>query len=230
MLPKKTLFAFALEREARPFRRECPLARIIITGVGPTRATDAIAKAIQEQRPNAVVMSGFAGALSDDLHVGDIVMATDVYFNSPPSQGGVGEGFIAATAIVSNLDIHVEQKQSLHGRILSVDCIIGSPAEKRSLALRHQAIAVDMESAAVAQMCDDNNIPWVAVRVISDRVDTALSPELIELLNGGSVSVLQTMRAVLRQPSLLLEFRRLARDTRLAAQRLAEFLGDRVRD
>jgi adenosylhomocysteine nucleosidase len=109
-------------------------------------------------------------------------------------------------------------------RILTVDHLVSDPAEKRRLAELHQADAVDMESAAVAEACAGRGVPFLAVRAVSDAVDTALSPELVRLLSGGSVSVLKACRALVGKPSLLSEFRRLARDTKLAARNLADAL------
>ncbi len=217
MLPKNTLFAFALEREAKPFRHRHVNARIAVTGTGPLRAADVIAKVIDTERPHAVVVAGFAGALTDSLNIGDVVVATEVV--------DTNSDVVRCSSLARHCETESGREGVTLGRLLSSDRMIGTPTEKRALHQRYNAVAVDMESAAVAKVCDDNNIPWAVVRVISDCVGTALSPELIDLLNGGSVSVLQTMRAVLRKPSLLLEFRQLARETRLAAGQLAQYLG-----
>jgi adenosylhomocysteine nucleosidase len=116
-------------------------------------------------------------------------------------------------------------------RILTADRLVSDPAEKRRLAELHHADAVDMESAAIAEVCAERGVPFLAVRAVSDAVDTALSPELVRLLSGGNVSVWRAVRALVRRPRLLGEFRRLARDTKLAANRLAEelakFVGQR---
>jgi adenosylhomocysteine nucleosidase len=109
-------------------------------------------------------------------------------------------------------------------RILTVDHLVSDPLEKRKLAELHNADAVDMESAAVAEVCAAKDVPFFAMRAVSDTIDTALSPELVRLLSGGNVSVWKAIRALVRKPSLLGEFRRLARDTRLAAKNLADAL------
>jgi adenosylhomocysteine nucleosidase len=109
-------------------------------------------------------------------------------------------------------------------RILTVDHLVTDPAEKCQLGGSHDA--VDMESAAVAAVCDENGVPFLAVRAVSDTVDTALSPELVRLLSGGNVSVLKACGALLRKPVLLGEFRRLARATKLAARNLSTALLD----
>jgi adenosylhomocysteine nucleosidase len=109
-------------------------------------------------------------------------------------------------------------------RIVTVDHLVSDPAEKRRLGEEHDADAVDMESAAVEEVCAAASVPFLAVRAVSDTVDTALSPALVKLLSGGQVSPLKAAAALARQPSLLGEFRRLARDTKRAAKKLAEAL------
>jgi adenosylhomocysteine nucleosidase len=214
MLPPRTLFTFALEREAKPFRRRCPDAAAIVIGAGPSQSSASIAKSIAANRPEAIVIAGFVGALRDDLKVGHVVVAREVV---DQNSGGV------CISPLSRLCGRGDRNGNPI-RLLTANRVIGNPDEKRAMAQRFQADTVDMESAAVARICEANDIPWAAVRVISDQVDTPLSPELIDLLSGGSVLIRQIFAAVLRKPSLLAEFRRLARDTRFAAERLADYL------
>jgi adenosylhomocysteine nucleosidase len=107
-------------------------------------------------------------------------------------------------------------------RIVTVDHLVTDLAEKRRLGESHDA--VDMESSAIAEVCAARGVAFRAVRAVSDTVDTALSPELVRLLSGGNVSVWKACGALVRKPALLSEFLRLARDTRLAARKLAEAL------
>src|SRR5205814_10328916 len=81
-------------------------------------------------------------------------------------------------------------------RIVTADHLVSDPAEKRRLGESHDA--VDMESSAVAEVCAARGVPFLAVRAVSDCVDTALSPELVRLLSGGDVSVLKACGALLR--------------------------------
>ncbi len=112
-------------------------------------------------------------------------------------------------------------------RIVTVDRLVTDPAEKRRLGETHDA--VDMESAAVAEVCAGRGVAFRAVRTVSDTVDTALSPELARLLSGGNVSPLKACFALCRRPALLGEFLRLARDTKFAARTLAVALEGIVR-
>jgi len=109
-------------------------------------------------------------------------------------------------------------------RIFTATHLISTPHEKRQIAEQHGVDAVDMESSAIAEVCAERGVPFRAVRAVSDTVDTALSPELVRLLSGGNVSPWKAIRALVRKPALLGEFRRLARDTKLAARNLANEL------
>jgi adenosylhomocysteine nucleosidase len=108
--------------------------------------------------------------------------------------------------------------------ILSVDHMVCDPAEKKRLFEQSGALAVDMESAAVAAVCAEHHIPFLAVRAVSDTSDTRLSPAVERVLARGEVSAWAALLAILRRPSALGEFRRLARDTKLAAEKLADEL------
>src|SRR5688572_24278938 len=113
-------------------------------------------------------------------------------------------------------------------RVLTVDHLVTDPAEKCRLGESHDA--VDMESAAVEAVCADNGVRFLAVRAVSDTVDTALSPELVRLLSGGNVSLSKACGALLWKPALLGEFLRLARDTKLAARNLSDALVNVIND
>ena len=199
---------FALEREAAPFRnRAAGLAgvHVAMCGVGPAAARQAAEAVTRRDPPTGLVFAGFCGALRPGLAVGDVVVAAEVV-----DEAG---GFFACTDVGQG-----------RTRLLTADRLIGDPAEKQALGWRHVADAVDMESAAVAAVCRARGVPFLAVRAVSDALDTPLSPRLVKLLSGGRVSPLRAAWAVARQPAIVREFRRLARDTRFAAKALAEAL------
>jgi adenosylhomocysteine nucleosidase len=184
--------------------------RIHVTGVGRRRTQVALEQILTESdSPRYIIAAGFCGALLPTLRVGDIVIAREVVDVA---------GHTWPTHCTSTL----QDKQC--GRILTANGLIANAAEKRRLGEFHKADAVDMESAAVAEVCSARGVPFLAVRSVSDTVDTELSPELVRLLSGSNVSAWKAFGALLRKPALIGEFRRLARDTRLAARNLAEAL------
>jgi adenosylhomocysteine nucleosidase len=149
-------------------------------------------------------MAGFGGALRDGLAVGDVVTPAEVADDRGGRWACAGGG---------------------PGRLLTASAVAATPAEKRSLGDRFSADAVDMESAAVAAACAAAGVPFRAARAVSDAVDVGLSPRLADLFAAGRFSPWRAALAAVRQPSLVAEFWRLARDTRLAADNLAAALG-----
>lgn len=110
-------------------------------------------------------------------------------------------------------------------RVVTVDRVVGTPAEKAALRAETGADAVDRESAAVEEVCREHGVLFAGIRAVSDAADAALSPELVRLLSGGEVSVTRVLVALVRRPTLLPEFVRLGRHTARAARNLAPAIG-----
>jgi adenosylhomocysteine nucleosidase len=199
---------FALEREAAPFRRlGIPGVRIGVTGVGARAARAAVRRLFAAGTPGPVVMAGFAGALRPGLAVGDVLRPAEVV-------DGAGRCWPAAPPWADT------------GRLLTVHRLVGEPAAKVELGRRHGADIVDMESAAVADECAWHGIPFAAVRAVSDDAATRLPPALAGVLASGRVRPFRLAKVLLRQPWLASHLWRLARDTRKAAEALAEALAE----
>jgi adenosylhomocysteine nucleosidase len=179
--------------------------QVAVAGVGRDCARrKALELVAAPARPRLVIMAGYAGALDPDLRVGDVVIASEVVDES----GGRWKTCYPAS----------------RGRILTVDRLVGNAEEKRELGRRHQANAVDMESAAVAQVCVEHGVPFWCVRAISDDASMSLSPRLLRLFAGGGVSPARVCLELLRAPGILPELIRLGRTSKLAGEQLAKTL------
>jgi len=100
--------------------------------------------------------------------------ATDAALSAALAQ--VATGLCANPALC--LDAATRQEMGLHtvrlhrGLVLSGDQFIASAARANALRADHaDALAVEMEGAAVAQVCADYQLPFAAVRTVSDRAD-----------------------------------------------------------
>jgi hypothetical protein len=81
-----------------------------------------------------------------------------------------------------------------------------------------------MESAIVAARCAELNVPFGAVRTISDPIEMELSAELVSLFGDEVPSTARLTAALATKPTLAKEMWRLARNTRLASRRLESAL------
>ena len=167
--------------------------------------------------PGLLLFAGFAGALSDEVHLGDIILVDEV----ADGRGGVWKTTWPALPLPG-----VWQPPLTVGRLLTMDRLITAPEEKRRLGEEHGAVAVDMESAHFAARCAQAGIPFGCVRVISDDVETPISRRVMTLLEGGTVSPWRFIWEIARHPGMVPELWRLGRDTKRASLQLGLALGE----
>ncbi|MFR9727832.1 purine phosphorylase [Saccharopolyspora sp. MS10] len=170
---------------------DCQVA-LALVGKGNQSAAVLTERALQEFDPAAVLFVGVAGALWDKTALGDVVVATHVY----ASHGGTSEddGFKArpraweAEHGLSQTANHVERlddwaddvgsgdrRPRVHfGAIAAGEVVHNSRTSYEAELLRlhyNDALAIEMESAGVAQAGHLNGAPVAIVRGISDKAD-----------------------------------------------------------
>lgn len=189
---------------------------IVESGVGRERAARATEALILGHKPRWIVSAGFAGALDERLGRGDILMA-DAIVDPKDRQLAIDFKLQSESAVSSHLHV---------GRLLTVDRVIRDPAQKRDLGKRHSALAVDMESMAVAEVCRSEKVRFLSVRVIVDAVDQTLPRDIDLLVKKKSTAgrLGAAAGAILRRPSSIKDMWQLKEDALVASERLAKFL------
>ena len=187
------------------------------SGPGTVHAAKAAHALIDAYRPRLVVSSGFAGGLDLRLRRYDLVVA-DSLVNSTGS-----EITLDPAALVPWLN----EVPNLHrGRLLTFNRIVRLSEEKRQLGEQHQALAVDMESFAVVEVCRQREVPVLVVRAISDAVDDELPPDIGNLLSrktfAGQLGA--AVGSVFRRPGAAKDLFKLHQTALEASGRLAKFL------
>jgi adenosylhomocysteine nucleosidase len=80
--------------------------------------------------------------------------------------------------------LHVHSPKVHSGLVLSGDRFVSTSSESQALQQRLPlALAVEMEGAAVAQVCHDYDVPFAAVRTISDRADDAATTDFSRFIH-----------------------------------------------
>ncbi len=164
--------------------RRCAIGRIgpneIIlaeTGIGKVNATVGATELIREFRPDCLVSTGVAGGIDASLRVMDVVVATEVAYHDvdcgtgnvrgqvqglPPRFACDGSLLAAACGLASPVRIHA-------GLIASGDRFISDGHDLAAIkAAFPEALAVDMESGAIAQTCHIFGVPFLSFRIVSD--------------------------------------------------------------
>jgi len=123
------------------------------TGMGQEEATRETRTLIGEHRPSLLISSGYAGALSPSLKVGDVVF---------DGRDTAHKGLDSFASGCFSGRIHT------HGQALE------HPDEKAALGRQTGSLAVDMETAGIASVCAEIGVPVVGIRGISDAMDDPL--------------------------------------------------------
>lgn len=185
-------------------------ALLIANGVGGRRAAAAL-DAAAEFGPEAVVSTGFCGALDESLDVADVVVATSVddgrrRFSALPVEGPF---------------------ETFRGPILSMERVART-AEEKSLLRESGACAVEMEAGGVAARASELRIPFYCVRAVTDLAQESLANDFARALRpDGHFDTIKILLGALRDPAIRLpELVRLRSRSIQAARALGEFFAD----
>lgn len=143
-------------------------------GIGKVNAAVGATEMLRDHQPDLIVSSGCAGGASTSLEVMDVVAASscayhDVYCGDNVAYGqvlGMPARFEAPQALI---DKALQIPRVKAGLTVSGDWFVDSKEKMREI-LDHfpEAMAVDMESCAIAQVCHRYAVPFISFRVISD--------------------------------------------------------------
>lgn len=143
-------------------------------GIGKVNAAVGALTLIERYSPEAIINTGIAGGTGGGADILDVVVGTEVGYhdvwcgpgNAPGQVQGLPERFAGATAMFG---ITQDTPGVKLGLIASGDRFVSTPEELAALlATQPRAIACDMESGAIAQVCHLKQTPFLAIRVVSD--------------------------------------------------------------
>ncbi|HLS07032.1 MAG TPA: 5'-methylthioadenosine/S-adenosylhomocysteine nucleosidase [Bacillota bacterium] len=153
---------------------------LVKSGIGKVNAAIATTLLHEYYEPNHVINTGSAGGYSDVLSVGDVVVSRDVVYHDVDATSfdyaygqvpGMPERYIADEYLlkVTKQSIRELSLASVQGTIATGDSFMSD--ENRVNFVRKQIphlIAVEMEAAAIAQVCYHYQTPFVVIRALSD--------------------------------------------------------------
>ncbi len=215
-------FVCAMPMELRPLRRRLGLRKAglgyagrigdrlviaVITGIGTALARAATVRLLDAVDVKWVIVVGIAGAIGNEIPIGTLVLPQLVVNGADgsvhrPTPLGVGTAY---------------------GKLWTTDELLLDRAQHAELRV-DGVLALDMETAAVAKVCDERGIPWSVVRAISDRAsDGTVDAEIFGLTHpDGTRNLPAVARYLVRHPGALPRLVRLTKGANLAIERAAE--------
>ena len=212
--------------QARPARLPVDWARsarlgdhevlLVANGAGAQRAAAAVDAAVESFRPDAVVSTGFCGALDPDLCVADVVVGTCVTEWTDQEAGSTYPALPVASAAAYHA-----------GVVCSIGHVARTAAEKRRLGASG-AIAVEMEAAGVAARAHTRGLPFYCVRAVTDLAGETMANDFNQALRShGHFDTILILRGAMRRPLVRLpELFRLRKRCVRAASVLGEFIAN----
>lgn len=161
---------------------------IVRSGVGKVNAGICSQILVDHYQVDAIINTGIAGSLKNEINIGDVVLSTDaVQHDVDAVTFGYEAGQIPQMDVKEFkaderlLKIGMEccqrvnpEIQTFAGRIVSGDQFISSKEKKNWLKDTFGGYCTEMEGAAIAQAAYLNQIPFLIVRAISDKADESV--------------------------------------------------------
>jgi adenosylhomocysteine nucleosidase len=163
---------------------------MVHSGVGKVGAAQTAQVLIMKYGVDVLIFTGVAGGINPDLHIGDIVISSNAVHHDfgqiLPDQfipfdtiGFFADSLLVRLAVQAIQDVEFVSipgqirgqegvPKVVVGRVATGDQFISSEAKRMWIEQVFHADCVEMEGAAVAQICASNNVPFVIVRSLSD--------------------------------------------------------------
>jgi adenosylhomocysteine nucleosidase len=226
--PAKIAIVAAIERELRPLIQhwsstkaqhdgrelifyETTYAVAVCGGIGPESARRTAEAVIARYSPRLLISAGIAGGLAPELKVGETIFPSVVIDarDSSRHETAVRDAPIGATPLAKTILISYPE--------------IAGAEQKQKLGKSYGGHAVDMEAASVARAAEAHQLPFIAIKSISDDINFEL-PQIMAFVHDGQLQSTRFAFHVAVRPWLWLKVARLARNTRLASENLCAWL------
>jgi nucleoside phosphorylase len=199
-------------------------AKCLITGHNPDATAAALREAIEVDKPLAVVSIGFGSALSSTLNIGDVVVGAQFL-----NEIGIGSQYRPVTlpdSVQAMMRRVIKSVPGIHGSLGSIVTVfdpVRLPNEKLALYSRTQAEVVDQSAIAIANIAEDEKIPFVVARSIFDVSDEKV-PDLERYVREkAKLSSTRILGKLALNPSRIFTLRDLTARAKLCRERLEVF-------
>ncbi len=186
---------------------------LVRCGIGKVNAAMCTQILVDEFDVDKIIFTGVAGGLAHNIEVGDIVISTDcVQHDFDATAFGYRAGEIPRLDMVEFqaskglVDLAVDSAKGIQGfpnvftgRILSGDIFVADKGKALELGDKFSGLCVEMEGAAVAQVCYLNKIDFVIIRSMSDKADGSAHEDFATFVNTSAENALKLVGAMLKE-------------------------------
>ncbi len=184
---------------------------VVRCGIGKVNAAVCTQILVDCYQIEAIINTGVAGSLRNEIEITDIVLSTDTLQHDVDATGfGYEHGIIPRMhssvfpadeklmKLAKEICEEVIPSVGVHtGRVVSGDQFISDSAKKVWLVDKFAAYCTEMEGAAIAQAAYLNNIPFLIIRAISDKADHSAEMDYGEFEKLAIVNTVKLLEGLL---------------------------------
>lgn len=190
-------------------------AIVIVCGLGEENARTA-AQMLIEQNVSALVSWGTAGALTENVHVGDLILADSVVTKEGESYPFDTEWNKRVANKLCNTSLKIR-----NGMIAHADQVLVTTENKSRLQSATRAVATDMESISIARCAHEANLSCLTIRAIVDEVSQVIPEAIINNTDTfGRPALLPLLISLMRKPDIIPALIHLAKGMKAATKTL----------
>lgn len=190
------------------------------SGVGLEAMGNASQYMLKNFHPALCLHVGYCGAADPSLASGDLVIASAIVDSQNDQRFEPDAGLIdQAQQIIKRKGLRAST-----GAIATVLNFIPAPHEKAFIGTKHESIAIDMESSALASALSVAHIPYLVVRAVLDPLDHAIPDMGDSLDERGRTSGVAFAGHMIRHPSDMLKLPQLEYFASQARHSIAAFV------
>ncbi len=198
-------------------------ALVVKTGMGKERAESATKIMLERYPVSAIISLGFAGALAPELSIGDVVVCSTLHCAHKSEHKWVSDGLCASDTHLLSLvseDLEDIAAGCCLGSSVSVLELEASTKQLPGLAETLNVHIVEMESYWIASIASDRQIPFIAIRSISDTMQDSVQPFDQILTSDGRLLWKKAVLCFITHPQYLINTFTLYRNVRIARKSL----------
>jgi len=219
---RRVAFVCAMPMEVIPLKRKLSLEKTVIgslkvyagslddrpvvavvTGIGSKLAAEGVERLLEAIDIEQVVVVGITGAVDDETPIGTLVLpavvvngTTGAEYRPKQLGGGIPRGKMwTSDELITDLEVLARIRAN-------------------------GGISLDMETAAIAEICQRRDIPWSVFRAVSDRAtQVSLDDEVFHLVNrDGTFNFKKISAFFVKHPGRVPALFRMAKNAKLAAE------------
>jgi adenosylhomocysteine nucleosidase len=194
------------------------------TGIGYSKMKRTVEFCIKEYQPELCLNIGYCGALTPGLSLGQLVIADSVIYENTGTAIPTDSNTFSKKIDETCKDTQVKFQK---GIILTVDKVVSGPHEKAFLGTKFGAIALDMESAGLANAASASKTPFAIIRAVLDPMDMHL-PSFTD--DDSTNSINMAIKNIINKPQNILALPQLHYCASEARQTLTRFINELIKN